>query len=292
VVDDAIVAGENIYYHRQQGLTWLQAAVKGAREIAMPVTFSVLTNMVTFMPMFFVPGFMGKIFRQIPIVVICVFSISLVESLFILPAHLGHQRMSKKQGIMGWIVARQQRFSEFFTRMVETKYGPFLALVLRWRYVSMSMAVAILLCAVGLIRSGRMGFELFPKVESDYAVVTAKLPFGSAFEKTEKIQDILVKAAQEVSSRNGGENLVEGIFAQINGNTTEVRIYLMPPDERPVSTTVLTQAWRDEVGTVPGIESIKFESDAGGPGRGAAITVELSHRDIGILERASAELAN
>ena len=66
VVDDAIVAGENIYHYRQSGLSWFQAAVHGAREIAMPVTFSVLTNMVAFMPMFFVPGFMGKIFRQIP----------------------------------------------------------------------------------------------------------------------------------------------------------------------------------------------------------------------------------
>jgi multidrug efflux pump subunit AcrB len=291
VVDDAIVAGENIYYHRQEGLPWLQASVKGARQIAMPVTFSVLTNMVTFMPMFFVPGFMGKIFKQIPIVVICVFSISLVESLFILPAHLGHQSMSEKKGIMRWIVGRQQKFSALFSRMVQTKYGPFLDLVLRWRYVSMSMAVAILLLAVGFIKSGRMGFELFPKVESDYAKATAELPFGSAFEKTKKIQDVLVKAAQEVSTRNGGEKLVEGIYAQINGNTTEVRIYLVPPDERPVSTTELTQSWRDRVGVLPGLESLKFESDAGGPGRGAAITVELSHRDIGVLERASAELA-
>jgi multidrug efflux pump subunit AcrB len=291
VVDDAIVAGENIYYHRQKGMPWLQAAVKGASEIAMPVTFSVLTNMVTFMPMFFVPGFMGKIFKQIPIVVICVFSISLVESLFILPAHLGHRTVSEKKGIMGWIVGRQQKVSALFSRMVQTKYAPFLALVLRWRYVSMSMAVAVLLLAAGFIKSGRMGFELFPKVESDYAKVTAKLPFGSAVEKTKKIQDVLVKAAQEVSTRNGGKNLVEGIYAQINGNTTEVRVYLVPPDERPISTTQLTQAWRDRVGVLPGIESVKFESDAGGPGRGAAITVELSHRDIGTLERASAELA-
>ncbi len=95
VVDDAIVSGENIYHYRQSGLSWFEASVRGAREIAMPVIFSVLTNMVAFMPMLFVPGFMGKVFRQIPLVVICVFAVSLVESLLILPAHVGTSQACK-----------------------------------------------------------------------------------------------------------------------------------------------------------------------------------------------------
>ncbi|MGD8505012.1 MAG: efflux RND transporter permease subunit, partial [Syntrophobacterales bacterium] len=93
VVDDAIVVGENVYHHHQRGVPWFEAAVSGAREIAMPITFSVLTNMVAFMPILFVPGFMGKVFKQIPIVVISVFAISLIESLFILPAHIGHHKV-------------------------------------------------------------------------------------------------------------------------------------------------------------------------------------------------------
>ncbi len=291
VVDDAIVAGENIYFHRQKGLEWFPAAVRGAREIAMPVTFSVLTNMVAFMPMFFVPGFMGKVFKQIPVVVICVFAVSLVESLFILPAHLSHQRMLKEKGMVPWIVGRQQQFSAFFLRMVRTKYGPFLALVLHWRYVTMSIGVAVLLIAIGFVKSGRMGFELFPRVESDYAKVTALLPFGSAVQKTEKIQQTLVRTAQEVAAENGGDLLVEGIYALIDGNRTEIRAYLTPPEVRPMSTAQVTRRWREKVGVLSGLESIKFESDAGGPGRGAAIAVELSHRHISVLERASAELA-
>jgi multidrug efflux pump subunit AcrB len=98
VVDDAIVVGENVYYHRQNGLSWFSAAVRGAREIAMPVNFSVLTNMVAFMPLFFVPGILGKVFKQIPVVVISVFAISLIESLFILPAHLAHRHRTPEKG--------------------------------------------------------------------------------------------------------------------------------------------------------------------------------------------------
>ena len=92
VVDDAIVVGENIYEYRQRGMSILDASVRGVRDVAMPVTFSVLTNVAAFLPLMMVPGVMGKIFRAIPVVVISVFMISLVESLLILPSHLGHSK--------------------------------------------------------------------------------------------------------------------------------------------------------------------------------------------------------
>jgi multidrug efflux pump subunit AcrB len=94
VVDDAVVVGEHIYHHRRQGRSFLQAAIAGAKEVAMPVVFSVLTNVVAFMPLWFVPGVMGKIFKTIPLVVACVFGVSLIESLFVLPAHLSHRPTS------------------------------------------------------------------------------------------------------------------------------------------------------------------------------------------------------
>jgi len=291
VVDDAIIVGENVYSHRQQGLPWLEAAISGTRSIAMPVTFSVLTNMVTFMPIFFVPGFMGKVFREIPLVVVTVFFISLIESLFILPAHLGHKGKGKEGRIFPKLHELQQRFSAFFVRMVRTRYGPFLGLVLRWRYISFSVAILVLLLAFGYVKSGRLGFELFPKIESDYAAVTANLPFGTSVNRTLEVQQKLVQAGKAVAERNGGEKLVEGIYASVDGSEAQVRIYLTPPKIRPISTSKMTQLWREETGEIAGLETIKFESDAGGPGRGAAISVELSHRDIGVLEHASAELA-
>jgi len=291
VVDDAIVVGENVYYHRQQGLGWLEAAVTGARDIATPVIFSVLTNMVTFMPLLFVPGFMGKVFREIPLVVVTVFFISLIESLFILPAHLGHKGERRENRLFLKLHDFQQRFSAFFIRMVHTRYGPFLSLVLRWRYVSFSIGAMVLLLAFGYVKSGRLGFELFPKIESDYAAVTANLPFGTAVNRTIAVEQALVKAGKAVAERNGGDRLVEGIYASVDGNQAQVRIYLTPPKVRPISTAKMTQLWRQEVGELAGLEFIKFESDAGGPGRGAAISVELSHRDIKVLEKASGELA-
>jgi len=291
VVDDAIVVGENIYHHRQAGAGWFPAAVRGAREVALPVNFSILTNIVAFMPLLFVPGFMGKIFGQVPIVVISVFVVSLVESLFILPAHVGHQKDWEPRGALGWIVVRQQRFSGAFLRGVGRWYGPFLHRSLRWRYVTIALGVGVLLVTVGYVRSGRMGFELFPKIESDYALVTATLPFGTAYEQTAAVQNTLVAAAQAVAAENGGSRLVAGIFAEIQGNTAKVRLYLTPPEVRPIGTVAVTSLWRERVGALAGLESLKFESDAGGPGRGAAVSVELSHPRMEVLEAAGASLA-
>jgi len=291
VVDDAIIVGENIYYHQQQGKTWFKAAVTGAGEIAMPITFAILTNMVAFVPMLFVPGVMGKVFKQIPVVVISVFAISLIESFFILPAHIGNRRISAPSGWFGWIFRAQQSFGRAFLKFVNRRYGSFLHATIRWRYLTMATGIAIILLTIGYIKSGRMGFELFPKIESDYAKVTAVLPFGTAFEKVRQVEKKLIQAAQEVTSKNGNKELVEGIFSSIYDNTIEIHTYLTPPDVRPLSTADVIRRWRKQVGVIPGLESIKFESDAGGPGKGAAMSIELSHRKMDLLEKAGADMA-
>ncbi len=292
VVDDAIVVGENVYYHRQQGLPWREAAILGARDIAMPVTFSVLTNMVAFLPLMFIPGIMGKVFSQIPVVVISVFAISLIESLFVLPAHLGHQAENRAPGPLAFLHRAQQRFSRFFSRLVERRYGAFLEWTLRNRYITLAAGLAVLIVTVGFVQSGRMGFTLFPKIESDYARVTATLPYGTAVQKTMAVQDRLVEAIRTVTDENGGERLLKGIYAQVADNQTTVTAYLTDADVRPKSTAEVTRLWRERVGTLVGLESILFESDAGGPGRGASLSVELRHEDLGVLEKASAALAD
>ena len=95
VVDDAIIAGENIYEHMQKGIPFLDAAIIGAKEVSVPLAFAILTNVVAFLPLLALPGMMGKLFLAIPIVVICCFLISWIEALFILPTHLASLERSK-----------------------------------------------------------------------------------------------------------------------------------------------------------------------------------------------------
>lgn len=289
VVDDAIVVGENIFEYRQNGMPALQAAVRGARDVLLPVTFSILTNIVAFVPLCFVPGFMGKIWKSIPFVVITVFSISWVEALLILPCHLAHGRMGSPGG--GLLAMIQHRFSTGLDWFIKRVYMPFLDVCIRFRLITVAISLAVLITVLGYVFSGRIGVILMPRVESDQSVVTATLPYGSPLSKAEEVSRQLVAAAERTVKANGGDKLSEGIFSLIDENVIEVTIYLTDPDVRPVSTTELTQFWREEVGAIPGLKSLLFEADRGGPGRGAALTIELSHRNIDVLDRASEALA-
>jgi multidrug efflux pump subunit AcrB len=299
VVDDAIVVGENVYNYHSRGHDLLTAGIRGAREVALPVTFSILTNVVTFLPLYFVPGTFGKIFQSIPLVVITVFLISLVESLFILPAHLAHHRERQRGRFSGWFHRQQQNFSRWFIRMVHRVYGPLLWRVLRNRYLTVAVSVAVLMLTLAYVKSGRMGMTLFPRIESDFALATAVLPYGTAVTRTEAVTQLLVATAQAIAAENGGERLVVGIFAQIGnsgggpsgGHNTSVQVFLTPPDHRPLPTAEFIARWREKVGALPGLESLVFRSDSGGPGSGAALTIELSHRDLAVLEAASSDLA-
>ncbi len=288
VVDDAIVVGENIYEYRQRGMSSLQAAISGAKDVLLPVTFSILTNIVAFLPLCFIPGVMGKIWRVIPFVVITVFSISWIEALLILPCHLAH---GKKQTRIGPLGKLQHLFRTALDRVIKKAYMPFLDICIRFRLITVAISIAVLIVILGYVLSGRIGIILMPRVESDESAVTATLPYGSPKSKAEQVCRQLVAAAEQTARNNGGKELVEGIFALIDENVVEVMVYLTDPDIRPISTMQMTQAWRQNVGSIPGLESIRFESDRGGPGRGAALTIELSHRDIDVLDRAGETLA-
>ena len=115
VVDDAIVTGENVYTHLRTSETGLEAAIRGTQEVAIPVTFGVLTTIVAFMPFTFVEGRRGVLFAQLALVVIPVLLFSLIESKFILPAHLKHIRLKNgKEGPTKRLSQWQQRFADGF----------------------------------------------------------------------------------------------------------------------------------------------------------------------------------
>ena len=298
VVDDAIVIGENAYHYRQQGMEPMAAVIRGTQEMIVPVTFSILINIATFSPLLFIPGEIGKIFYVIPLVIISVFIMSLVESLFILPNHLGQLAEDyQPRGLWAWIFHHQQRFSRAFMHWVRLSFGRFLDNSLKHRYLTILVALLLIIIVFSYVISGRMGMTLFPKTEADYANVVVTLPFGTPVEKTQAIANQLSESARRVIAKTpNGDLLLKGIFSEIakkGSHTAEVRIYLALPEvrEKIMSTDQFTNKWRDETGELVGVESLIFESDSGGAGSGAAMTIELNHRDLNVLQAASRELA-
>lgn len=319
VVDDAIVVGEAIYTKTTQGITGMRAAVEGVREVSAPVIFSILTSCIFFAPLLFVPGTMGKFFMQIPIVVILVLLISLVESLLVLPAHLGHNSgritpvwwfatagvglLMRLLASWPWLSRGQQRFSRLVEWLIQYTYAPTLRVALRHRYLTAAVCVAILIGAVGLVMGGRVQMTFFPKVEVDIVSAELTMPFGTPVEETERVQRDMLAASDRVLTRlspNGdvarGRFAIVGGFgggggdAQSGSHLAEVAVNLVPTDERPFSARQFADAWREELGDIPGVETISFRYSTGAGG-GADIAFELSHPDLDVLERAAAQLA-
>ncbi|MBM4152989.1 MAG: efflux RND transporter permease subunit, partial [Kiritimatiellaceae bacterium] len=148
----------------------------------------------------------------------------------------------------------------------------------------------------GYWKSGRLGFSMFPTVESDYSQVNASLPFGTPVEKTAIVGERLVRAAQQVIEECGHPELSEGIFSEIGrggSHKVDVRVFLADPEIRNkiMSTDEFTKRWREKAGDILGIRTIRFSSDSGGPGGGPALTVELRHENSKVLEDAAKKLA-
>ncbi|WP_288130098.1 efflux RND transporter permease subunit [Microbulbifer sp.] len=291
VVDDAIIAGENIHEWRQKGYSNLEAAVAGARQVSVPLTFAILTNIVAFLPLMELPGFMGKIFGIIPFVVASVFVISWIEALYILPGHLAHSKRGYKSRTARRFAARQKMLARSLDRFVEKRFKPALDACVKHRYITIAVSVAILIFMSAYAGSGRMGFTLMPKVERDSGRVEVVFPPGTAEADLNRARQQIMGAADRILEEVGRDGFFIGMRGLVRDDQVQVDVYLTPGDQREVSTGDFVRRWRQEVGPVPGALSSSFASDRGGPGAGPALTVELRHTDTDLLEEAAAQLA-
>ena len=305
IVDDAILVGENIYAKREQGMPALDAAIAGARQITAPITFAVLTNIVAFAPMLFVPGASGKLFMQIPAVAISVFIVSLIESLFILPAHLSH---APKPSLFWRIAgAPSRRFGKGLQWFIAHAYGPVARLATRERYATISIGVGMLVVAIAIVAAGRLPFTFLPKIDADFVLVNARLPLGVPVERTRGVQEKLLAALAETVDESGGDSIVESVYtvlgsqiggfgpvaqAQSNGgHLFGIQFELVPEGRRNISAGEFARRWRENAGDIAGIDTISFKSEIG-RATGAAVDVQLSHRDTVVLDEASVDLAD
>jgi len=308
VVDDAIVVGENIFSYRQGGMSGLEAAIKGVKEMAAPVTMAVLTTVFAFLPLLYIVGLMGKFMRVIPIVVISVLMVSLVEALLILPAHLSLSRSSTKIRIFSFI-DRIQTWTE--RKLMAFVNGPFAGIVIRsvkWRYVTLAIGCAVLIMTVGYILGGYIKVVFFDPIEAENMVATITMPQGTHVRQTQQVAERIERAVEQVrrefdANRQGKPSIVKHIATTIGdqpasrarggmgggrpiygAHLAEVNVELISGEQRDSSTessTMMKNRWRDIVGEIAGVSSLEFFSEL--MSTGAAINVELSHENYDIL---------
>jgi len=307
VVDDAIVVGEAIYVHRKSGKPPLRAAVDGISEVGMPVVAAVLTTIVAFIPLFYVGGIMGKFIAILPLVVIACLAISLLECLFLLPAHLSDlPNPNKKEKPLNPVSRRLEVLHHLTSRgmewFVDRIYKPFLIKTLYWRYISFATAITILLLTIGLLRSGLLKFEVFPAVDGFIITSTIEFPDGAPPEITEdaikKIDAALLRMAERTRTRSGDPlikdrlSLVGQTLQQIpetGPHVGSVQAILLESENRGIHTQDLMVAWEKEVGAIPGVKSLIFEGMQHGP-PGAPIEVWLQGYEMDTIIKASEDL--
>ncbi|MGD9247197.1 MAG: efflux RND transporter permease subunit [Desulfobacteraceae bacterium] len=301
VVDDAIIVGENVFRHSEQGAPPLKASVEGTLEVGRPVVFSVLTTIVAFWPLMQAGGPMGKMMRSIPVVVMLVLAASLVESLFILPAHLTRSNAAGRAA-----AARSNAAARGLKRLAQGPYRRWLALALRWRYLTIASGVALLLMTLGIWMGGHLKFTLLQKVESNNMNVTLTMPAGTPISRTQAVVDRIEQAARDVVAQQErkrpeaspplmeyisttmGAHFGGGGGSNVGSHLAQVRVQLIKGEKREISTMALTRLWRKAVGRIPDAESISYRSVLHDFGN--AIEVDLSIDDDDQLLAASAEL--
>ena len=306
VVDDAIVVGENILTTQARTGKGPSAAIRGTHEVLVPVTFGVLTTMAAFAPMLFVPGVMGKMMSVFPLIILPTLFFSLVESNLILPSHLAHRKRPAARVKSSQIVRLWNGCFDLLPNglnwVIRQAYRPLLRVALDWRYLTLSLAVTMVLLTVGLIGSGAVRLVLFPVTESDNVVAFLTMPRDAPVESTRSGLAWLERTAAEVRRdiiAEGGSDPVLHVLTSVGehpyrviqsgpmGSTAsaqgdylgEVDLELLPSEQRTVSAEQIANRWRQKVGQIAGAVEVSIEHDLVA-GR-KAIDLQLSGADLG-----------
>lgn len=305
LVDDAIVVAENIQARHDRGEPAFEAAVGGTDQVSWPVVATVLTSVVAFLPLTFIKGQIGDLLGALPIVVACALMMSLIESLLILPSHMGHSLKHRDDAHdrrhAGRIATAVKRFEAWRDHLVLGRMVPGYARVLRWilrfRYVAVVASFAVFIATAGLFAGGRLAFEFLPKNDAETVLVDLRMPIGTPINATNDMV-ARVEAAAFTQPEVQSIGSVVGQRANIDTGNSEaaathiaqmfLELYKVELRDRE-SSQVIESIRRELDGKVDGADRLSFSEISGGPG-GSAITVRVRGKDASQITAAVAEL--
>lgn len=305
VVDDAIVTGESIYARLRKKIDPdpMTAAIKGTQDVAVPVTFGMLTTVFAFYGLMMNSGGpLSRIFNVVPMVVISVLLFSFIESKFILPAHLRYLRVGDDDDAH-FLSRWQQRLADGLENAIERFYTPLLAVIIQRRYLSLSLFIGIAVVLISLIASGQIGFTFFPRTQSDSARATLTMPVGTPFEVTEKHIRQMAQAAERLQNKyvdpDTDKSIITAIFSTVGStggaskpqsHLGRVMFQIIPPEIRSldISSQQLAREWRRMIGSIPGAEQLSFVGHI--RHGGLPLDIELKGQDFEVLQSLSLQI--
>jgi len=299
LVDDAIVVGENIYAHYENGKPPVQSAIDGTREMIGPVFTSVTTTILAFTPFFFLDGVFGNFIWQLALVVIATLSFSLVEAFLILPAHLAHSKGLHPHKEDPPI---RQKIEKFINNITHRLYGPSLKFAIKHKWITVVTPIAFVMITIGLVGGGLIGITFFPFIDGDTLPINISLVSGRQEADTDSLLRRIEKIAWQVNAemsaeRADGRQLVIGMkrdigqndFGELGSHTGRLTLQLLDGELRNMDTYIIANRIREAVGSVSEVQNITF-------GRvsffGKPISVSLLGNNLSQLKRARELLVN
>ncbi len=298
LMDDGIVIAENIAAHMSRGFKPMDAAIAGVTQVQSGVFSSFLTTVCVLGPLATISGDLGKILRQIPLVLILVLAISLVEAFLILPSHLGHSLKSTER--TSWFRRGVEVVLEFVRSRV---VGPAVDVCLRGRYLFVGCVIGLFLVSVSLMAGGVVKFLAFPELDGDVVVARVLLPPGAPLHRTEKVVKQLTDGIERVNAyfapwQPEGEDLVRTVVVQFNENAdafengphvATVTVDLLEAEVRDATVDEILAKWREESGDLTGVIDTVFDEPSIGPA-GRAIEMRVRGNDLAELKQAAQEV--
>ena len=272
MVDDAIIIGENATYHMERGLSPEQAAIEGTHELMGPVTATVLTTVVAFLPLMFMQGIIGKFVFSIPVVVVVLLLFSWVEAILVLPNHIrdvaNANKHPKERLLFVWLTAL---------------YGWLLKVALKLRYLTVVLTMLALAATAQL--AGVMKFQLFPPGAESTFYLRVNMPVGTTLDQMwdtlkrvdEEVRNRIDPAILETTTMIAGENSADQreTLKQIGDRFGFERVILIPFTQREVSAYSVQERLEKEIPPLFPELDISFAMEHAGPPVGRALQVEL-----------------
>jgi multidrug efflux pump subunit AcrB len=292
LVDDGIVIAENIFDHYEKGKNPIQAAIDGTTEVMAAVVSSILTTLIAFSTFFFLDGRIGEFFGEVSIIVLLTLSISLVEAIIILPAHVAHSKALSRNDKAYWFNKKADRLLSY---MRETLYVPVLRFFLNNKPIGFAIMVGAMIITFGAIGGGVIKSTFFPPIASEQVNVTLKMPQGVNPALTDSIIGAIEKAVWKVNEeytakQTGNKQVVVNAIRQIGPGTANAKliINLLPGEERDFGAPEIAESIAELVGPIPQAENVIY--DSGSNFGGKPVSVSLLSFNIEELKAAKAEL--
>ncbi|MCL1137902.1 efflux RND transporter permease subunit [Shewanella pneumatophori] len=288
LVDDAVIVAENIYQKVHQGMEVNQALKQGVQEMALPVCFSVATNIIAFMPLLFVSGELGNMYKPMALLIFTIFAVSLIEALFILPYHL--KQLDKPKRLTQLAILQQRSFMAFES-FRDNRFKALLASSLKQPMTVIVVFIAANLLVFTWVGSGRIDSSFVPKVESERIDVEVEFIAGSSLADKKRIMRAIEAAGVRAFIELNEPNNFKHIMLSIEGGSGSSTFQIPAEELRQYSAHQLVDSWRTEIGEVAGVKSLFFDFEVG-PGGGKELVIELASTDSSALSQASYALMN